>query len=157
MEITLSFSENPITHELILNNKIESIKHIREATNCDLRSAKDASEAIAKIITDLKPNMTVARTRITGLLMKHDKNTPQNLQFILDVLHFMERTQPSNLEKHDIPVPEYHSCGEECRHECEQYGCASMISFHDEPYCFKHSPDSGSSMRGYDSRNNNPF
>jgi len=52
-------------------------------------------------------------------------------------------------------VREFHMCGDECHHKCEVPSCSNMISYHDEPYCFKHSPDSGSSVRGYDSRQKN--
>lgn len=38
-------------------------------------------------------------------------------------------------------------------HECEEAGCTRIIQFDDEPKCFTHSPDSGSSMRGYSARN----
>lgn len=34
-------------------------------------------------------------------------------------------------------------------HKCEVEGCRIMVTFDDEPYCFAHSPDSGSSERGY--------
>ena len=48
---------------------------------------------------------------------------------------------------------DFHLCeNENCRHQCEQKGCDSMILYHDEPYCFSHSPDEGSSFRNYDSR-----
>jgi len=45
-----------------------------------------------------------------------------------------------------------HTCDDACRHRCEHDGCDRIIAFHDEPFCFTHSPDEGSSMRGYDSR-----
>jgi len=35
------------------------------------------------------------------------------------------------------------------RHKCEEFGCESHIIYDDEPYCFTHSPDEGSSVRGY--------
>ena len=34
-------------------------------------------------------------------------------------------------------------------HPCEHPGCENVVGFDDEPYCFKHSPDSGSCVRGY--------
>jgi hypothetical protein len=34
-------------------------------------------------------------------------------------------------------------------HACEQHGCDSRPIYDDEPYCFTHSPDEGSSFRGY--------
>jgi hypothetical protein len=34
-------------------------------------------------------------------------------------------------------------------HQCEEPGCQHMIQFDDEPKCFTHSPDEGSSQRGY--------
>jgi len=49
---------------------------------------------------------------------------------------------------------EFHLCeAETCRHKCEKEGCDNHILYHDEPYCFTHSPDSGSSFSNYDSRN----
>ncbi len=55
---------------------------------------------------------------------------------------------------HPAPATDnYHICDEHtCRHVCEERGCESHILYHDEPFCFKHSPDSGSSFRNYDSR-----
>lgn len=48
---------------------------------------------------------------------------------------------------------QYHTCDmEPCRHKCEHTGCENYITYHDEPYCFYHSPDSGSSFKNYDSR-----
>lgn len=37
-------------------------------------------------------------------------------------------------------------------HQCEEEGCENTIPFDDEPKCYKHSPDSGSSVRGYSAR-----
>lgn len=34
-------------------------------------------------------------------------------------------------------------------HKCEQDGCDKDIQYDDEPKCFEHSPDEGSSVRGY--------
>lgn len=48
---------------------------------------------------------------------------------------------------------ELHLCEDsDCRHKCEHSGCEKTILYHDEPYCFTHSPDSGSSFKNYDSR-----
>lgn len=35
------------------------------------------------------------------------------------------------------------------RHPCAEPGCKHTVQFDDEPYCFTHSPDSGSSVREY--------
>jgi len=35
------------------------------------------------------------------------------------------------------------------RHPCEFVGCDHSVQFDDEPYCFTHSPDEGSSVKGY--------
>ena len=37
-------------------------------------------------------------------------------------------------------------------HDCIQQGCTNIVVFDDEPYCFTHSPDSGSTLRGYSAR-----
>lgn len=34
-------------------------------------------------------------------------------------------------------------------HPCERDGCTETVPFDDEPYCFVHSPDSGSDVDGY--------
>lgn len=39
-------------------------------------------------------------------------------------------------------------------HECEDQLCGHNVIFDDEPYCFSHSPDVGSSVRGYSARAN---
>ena len=37
-------------------------------------------------------------------------------------------------------------------HKCVTPDCDSQVEFDDEPWCFKHSPDEGSSLRGYSAR-----
>lgn len=37
-------------------------------------------------------------------------------------------------------------------HECEMDGCLRNVEFDDEPFCFTHSPDKGSSMPGYSAK-----
>jgi len=37
-------------------------------------------------------------------------------------------------------------------HKCEMEGCGFIVQYDDEPYCFKHSPDSGSSVPGYSAK-----
>lgn len=37
-------------------------------------------------------------------------------------------------------------------HTCEAGGCRTVVQYDDEPYCFTHSPDEGSSVRGYSAR-----
>jgi hypothetical protein len=39
-------------------------------------------------------------------------------------------------------------------HFCEYHGCDSKSLYDDEPYCFTHSPDSGSSVKGYSAYKN---
>lgn len=34
-------------------------------------------------------------------------------------------------------------------HPCEATGCITPVAFDDEPYCFVHSADSGSTVAGY--------
>ncbi len=50
-----------------------------------------------------------------------------------------------------------HSCADECRHRCVASGCSEFVVYHDEPFCFDHSPDEGSSFPGYDSRRGATF
>ncbi len=37
-------------------------------------------------------------------------------------------------------------------HKCIVRGCTHLIEFDDEPKCFEHSPDDGSSVLGYSAR-----
>jgi len=37
-------------------------------------------------------------------------------------------------------------------HPCERTGCKAVVPYDDEPYCFEHSPDSGSNVPGYSYR-----
>lgn len=39
--------------------------------------------------------------------------------------------------------------GEKEAHPCEKNGCKNIVMYDDEPYCFDHSPDSGSTVNGY--------
>jgi hypothetical protein len=42
--------------------------------------------------------------------------------------------------------------GGEDRHPCTFPGCQVIVEYDDEPWCFTHSPDSGSSVSGYSYR-----
>jgi len=35
------------------------------------------------------------------------------------------------------------------RHRCEHPSCGFFVNYDDEPWCYTHSPDSGSSVAGY--------
>lgn len=37
-------------------------------------------------------------------------------------------------------------------HECITPSCEKIVQFDDEPWCFEHSPDEGSSLAGYSAR-----
>lgn len=37
-------------------------------------------------------------------------------------------------------------------HPCVEEGCDHVVPYDDEPWCFTHSPDSGSSVRGFSYR-----
>jgi hypothetical protein len=43
------------------------------------------------------------------------------------------------------------------RHKCEQDGCDRYVIYDDEPFCFTHSPDEGSSVRGYSAFEKRPL
>ena len=57
------------------------------------------------------------------------------------------------LDEGVIDMHEFHTeldkRGIDQRHPCIQPGCEHTVPFDDEPYCFTHSPDEGSSVRGY--------
>jgi hypothetical protein len=38
---------------------------------------------------------------------------------------------------------------EDGSHPCDYEGCDNIVMYDDEPYCYEHSPDSGSSFIGY--------
>ena len=40
-------------------------------------------------------------------------------------------------------------------HPCDEYGCEHTVGYDDEPFCYKHSPDEGSSRSGYSWLRNN--
>lgn len=153
-------------------NKIEAIKDFRAATNCSLRDAKDAIDNFGDVLKKAAPNFFTVKTQINTLLDDLNPAAPEDVKFLTDILAFVKTTSPKNLTAHGIKPPtmgsfdndgnykpstEFHNCGDECRHKCKQVGCQHMVPFHDEPYCFTHSPDSGSSVPGYDSRKDNPF
>jgi hypothetical protein len=35
------------------------------------------------------------------------------------------------------------------RHKCVNHQCSEIVLYDDEPWCFDHSPDEGSSLPGY--------
>ena len=169
-EINIQFTENPYTHALMLDSKIEFIKNIKNATNCDMRSAKIAAEEIEGIILGLEPTVMTTRNRIDQILNSHEQNAPGNLQFLLDVLQFMKTNLSANVPRHVAtstfkengeyqpyePVKKkstYHACTVDCHHKCEELLCDDYVLHHDQPYCSLHSLDSGPTVKGYDSRN----
>ena len=171
---TITFNIGDKTDGPTILNKIEAIKEFRDATNCSLRDAKNAIDNFGDVLKKAAPNFFTVKTQINSLLDDLNPASPEDIQFLKDILSFVKTTNPKNLTAHGIKPPTmgtfsedgsykvpttgvYHNCGDECRHQCEHAGCDRMIQFHDEPYCFTHSPDEGSSVPGYDSRKNNPF
>lgn len=45
---------------------------------------------------------------------------------------------------------------DEQTHPCEMGGCKNIVPFDDEPYCYDHSPNSGSMLVGYSYKRNHP-
>lgn len=46
-------------------------------------------------------------------------------------------------------IVDYSSLFVDQSHPCTTQGCDATVQFDDEPWCFKHSPDSGSYVPGY--------
>jgi len=92
--------------------RIDLIRNIRDTTNCGLKEAKEAAEAIEKIVSNLTPTINTARSHINKIMDEHAENTPENLQFMLDVLQFMQTTSPNNLRAHDILVGAFKENGD---------------------------------------------
>jgi hypothetical protein len=173
--INIPLSRNVVTHNFVILNKLQFIKDIRSGTQCSLAEAKHIADKIDDMFKELKPAQQTVYSLVMNELVQHQDRSPENLSFLMDVLQFMKTTSPANLRAHNIPVGTfkengdyepydpvkeksmYHTCDDACLHECEHAGCDRKIAYHDEPYCFTHSPDSGSSVPGYDSRNSNPF
>jgi len=173
--INIPLSKDVVTHKFNVVNKIQFIKDIRSNTHCGLVEAKNIVDKIDDMFQELKPVQQTVYSLVMSELVKYQDRSDENLSFLMDVLQFMKTTSPANLKAHDMEVPtmgtfnndgsynpapvknSYHMCDTECRHECEHAGCDRMVAYHDEPYCFTHSPDSGSSVPGYDSRHKNPF
>lgn len=176
--INIPLSRNVVTHKFVILNKLQFIKDIRSGTQCTLTEAKHIADKIDDMFQELKPAQQTVYSLVLTELIQHQNDSPENLSFLMDVLQFMKTTSPANLKAHNIDVPKmgtfkengdyepydpvkeksmYHTCDDACLHECEHAGCERMVAYHDEPYCFTHSPDSGSSMPGYDSRDSNPF
>jgi len=176
--INIPLSRNAATHKFVILNKLQFIKDIRSATQCTLTEAKHIADKIDDMFQELQPAQQTVYSLIMNELVKHQDRSAENLSFLMDVLQFIKTTSPDNLKAHGIDVPKmgtfdedgnydpydpvketsmHHVCDDACLHECEHTGCDRKIQYHDEPYCFTHSPDSGSSVPGYDSRRNNPF
>lgn len=51
-----------------------------------------------------------------------------------------------------MPDKRFQVVGDDESHPCEQPGCRYLVPYDDEPYCFEHSPDSGSYQPGYSYR-----
>ena len=141
--INIAFSRNAVTNELTMLDKLGVIKQIRDLTFGDLKVTKDMVDAFDEAVRKSVPKNDVIHNKIVQGLRTLEGND------LLDVLRFVNVTNNT--------ASANHRCGDECRHECEYAGCERMIQFHDEPFCFTHSPDEGSSFKDYDSRNNRSF
>lgn len=79
----------------------------------------------------------------------HDNPNTHLLHSIAENLHKaadqLERIQNVRLNEELIKVIHKRNSA----HPCERQGCTSVVEFDDEPCCFEHSPDSGSSVPGY--------
>lgn len=160
--ISFELSRDVATNEIKLDNKIEAIMNIRSFTFCEMKKAKDMVDDLVTAINKAKPKDTIVRSEINRIIAHLDGND------LIDILRFVTVTNEgaatrsvkmgSFTDEGDyVPMTkstDYHSCGDECRHQCEYPGCDRMIQFHDEPFCFTHSPDEGSSVTGYDYRTN---
>jgi hypothetical protein len=51
---------------------------------------------------------------------------------------------------HDDGIRKFNDDGS---HKCEKSQCNDLVPFDDEPYCFTHSPDSGSFFVNYSYKN----
>ena len=149
--ITFELQRGVATNKVVMNDKIDLIKQIKEFTMCDLRTAKNIVDDLSQSLEKAQPDDRQTRLKI------HELVSDMEGADLLDVLRFITVTMKPKPAK--IPTTGvYHNCDDACRHQCEYNGCDRMIAFHDEPYCFTHSPDSGSSVPGYDSRTQkNPF
>ena len=153
--ITFELERSTSTNTILMTSKIDLIKQIKEFTMTDLRTAKNIVDELAQALVNAQPDDRQTRLKINDLVA--------DLQGadLLDILRFITVTmkpKPTNdfTPEPIDPVKEtwlHHNCEDACRHQCEYNGCERMVTFHDEPFCFTHSPDEGSSVPGYDSRN----
>lgn len=149
--ITFELQRSVVNNKILMTDKVDLIKQIKEFAYCDLRTAKNIVDQLAQSLQDAQPDDRQTRLKIHGLISDMEGID------LLDVLQFINVTMKPKPASKLPTTGVYHNCGDECRHQCEYAGCDRMISFHDEPFCFTHSPDEGSSVPGYDSRNKNPF
>jgi len=146
MTVSFQLSRDVATNEIKLDDKISTIMDIRRFTFCELKEAKDIVENIIETINKAVPKDTAVRSEINRIITHLDGND------LIDILRFVTVTR-EGASTRNIKY-DHHSCGNECRHQCEYPDCDRMIGFHDEPFCFEHSPDEGSSVPGYDYRTN---
>lgn len=62
------------------------------------------------------------------------------------------RTKGRVLVMADVQEVETHITEGVFVHQCISPGCGTLVEYDDEPCCFKHSPDSGSSLPFYSAR-----
>lgn len=144
--ITFELQRSVVDNKILMSDKVDLIKQIKEFTMCDLRTAKNIVDELAQSLKNAQPDDRQTRLKIHTLIGDLEGND------LLDVLQFINVTMKPKPTSKLPTTGVYHNCGDACRHQCEYNGCERMIAFHDEPFCFTHSPDSGSSVPGYDSR-----
>jgi len=144
--LTFTISHDIISHELRVEDKINTIKAFHSITQCDLHTAKSSVDAIADTLNNMlaaaNPKPNTVKTSIIAELDKIDLND-ENLDLLRDILQFVQVTNGAKITTHTH---------DEGKHKCEEPGCDRIVQFWDEPYCFTHSPDSGSSFQNYDAR-----
>lgn len=144
MEINFKLERNVSSNELMITNKLLVVKAVREHCQTDLQSALEIVNQVMNLMLKLMhaAPVNVPAVRENIQLMLSGISNPDVLQ---DIQRFVRITVKNQNEPH--------FCDADCVHKCESAGCNSKIDYHDEPYCYTHSPDSGSSFKDYDSRN----
>ena len=105
IDINIPFVIDPITYKMKIADKIKFIMNVRENTQCSLTNARNIAENIEQLFENVQPSQSAVYTNILTELRKSIEHTPENLAFLLDVLHFMKNTSLQNLTDHGYTPP----------------------------------------------------
>jgi hypothetical protein len=90
------------------------------------------------------------------VIARHERLKDLRRPHALDLVEVEKVIVEPGLGIHSLPWPsEYPDLVPATTHPCVRFGCEALVGYDDEPFCYTHSSNSGSYVRGYSYRKAN--